>query len=355
MPIVLIVVLVLIVVFVIGGISSYNRFVSQRNLIKDAWANIDTELRRRYDLIPNLVSTVQGYATHEREVFENVTKARAMATSATGSPAAQAAAEGPFVAALRQLLAVAENYPRPEGERELPGAAVGAVEHRGPAADGPALLQRQRARVQPARPVVPVDDRRELRALRARGVLRGRRVAARRRGGAEGRLLVAVGRRRRRPRRSRGLRTAPAGAAGGRRAPPPPRRRPSYSAPGGGRSDGVAGRRAVGRPRRAARAGPRGSAATRCRPRPARSPPTIITAPRGPDLVGQGRGDQARDAERQRDQREVERRRSGRGCGRAPTAGARSSTAPIASRRRGARRGSRRAASQSAGATPSSA
>ncbi len=108
----LIVLLALIVVVVIGGIASYNRFVSQRNLIKDAWANIDTELRRRYDLIPNLVSTVQGYATHEREVFENVTKARAQATAATGSPAAQAAAEGPFVAALRQLLAVAENYPQ---------------------------------------------------------------------------------------------------------------------------------------------------------------------------------------------------------------------------------------------------
>jgi LemA protein len=108
----LIVLLALIVVVVVGGIASYNRFVSQRNLIKDAWANIDTELRRRYDLIPNLVSTVQGYATHEREVFENVTKARAMATAATGSPAAQAAAEGPFVAALRQLLAVAENYPQ---------------------------------------------------------------------------------------------------------------------------------------------------------------------------------------------------------------------------------------------------
>jgi LemA protein len=107
-----IVILVVLVLIVIGGIASYNRFVSQRNLIKDAWANIDTELRRRYDLIPNLVSTVQGYATHEREVFENVTKARAMATAATGSPAAQAAAEGPFVAALRQLLAVAENYPQ---------------------------------------------------------------------------------------------------------------------------------------------------------------------------------------------------------------------------------------------------
>ena len=107
-PIVLLVVVVLIV---IGGIASYNRFVSQRNLVRDAWANIDTELRRRYDLIPNLVETVKGYASHEREVFENVTKARAMATAATGSPAEQAAAEGPLVAALRQLFAVAENYP----------------------------------------------------------------------------------------------------------------------------------------------------------------------------------------------------------------------------------------------------
>ncbi len=106
-----IVLLVVILLIVFGGIASYNRFVSQRNLVRDAWANIDTELRRRYDLIPNLVETVKGYASHEREVFENVTKARAMATSATGSPAEQAAAEGPLVAALRQLFAVAENYP----------------------------------------------------------------------------------------------------------------------------------------------------------------------------------------------------------------------------------------------------
>lgn len=108
---VLIVILVLLVLFVVGGIAGYNRFVSQKNLIKDAWANIDTELRRRYDLIPNIIETVKGYATHEREVFENVTKARSMATAATGSPAAQAAAEGPLVAALRQLFAVVENYP----------------------------------------------------------------------------------------------------------------------------------------------------------------------------------------------------------------------------------------------------
>ena len=106
-----IVLLAVILLVVFGGIASYNRFVSQRNLVRDAWANIDTELRRRYDLIPNLVETVKGYASHEREVFENVTKARAMATAATGSPAEQAAAEGPLVAALRQLFAVAENYP----------------------------------------------------------------------------------------------------------------------------------------------------------------------------------------------------------------------------------------------------
>jgi LemA protein len=101
----------IVVVLGLGLAVSYNRFVSQRQLIKNAWANIDTELRRRYDLIPNLVETVKGYAAHEREVFEEVARTRSMAASATGSPAQQAAAEGPFVAALRQLFAVAENYP----------------------------------------------------------------------------------------------------------------------------------------------------------------------------------------------------------------------------------------------------
>jgi LemA protein len=105
------IVLGVVVLLVILGIVSYNRFVSGRQLIRDSWANIDTELRRRYDLIPNLVETVKGYAAHERGVFEEVTRARAAAVSATGSPAEQAAAEGPFVAALRQLFAVAENYP----------------------------------------------------------------------------------------------------------------------------------------------------------------------------------------------------------------------------------------------------
>jgi LemA protein len=70
------IVLAVIALVVIGLIVSYNRFVSQKNLIRDSWANIDTELRRRYDLIPNLVETVKGYASHEREVFEEVARTR---------------------------------------------------------------------------------------------------------------------------------------------------------------------------------------------------------------------------------------------------------------------------------------
>jgi LemA protein len=102
-------------IVVLVGIAlavSYNRFVSQRQLIRNAFANIDTELRRRYDLIPNLVETVKGYAAHEREVFEEVARARSAAAATSGqSPATQAAAEGPLVAALGRLFAVAENYP----------------------------------------------------------------------------------------------------------------------------------------------------------------------------------------------------------------------------------------------------
>jgi LemA protein len=106
------IVLGIIVVLGLALVFSYNRFVSQRNLIRNAFANIDTEMKRRYDLIPNLVETVKGYAAHEREVFEEVARTRAAAAATSGaSPATQAAAEGPFVAALGRLFAVAENYP----------------------------------------------------------------------------------------------------------------------------------------------------------------------------------------------------------------------------------------------------
>ena len=90
---------------------SYNRFVQQRNLIRDSWADVDTELRRRYDLIPNLVATVKGYAAHESEIMDRLTDARATAIAATGPPDDQARAETPLIGALRGVLAVAEKYP----------------------------------------------------------------------------------------------------------------------------------------------------------------------------------------------------------------------------------------------------
>ena len=80
--IVLWIVLGIVVIVGLSLVLSYNRFVSQRNLIRNAWANIDTELKRRYDLIPNLVETVKGYAAHEREVFEEVARTRSMAAGA---------------------------------------------------------------------------------------------------------------------------------------------------------------------------------------------------------------------------------------------------------------------------------
>ena len=89
----------------------YNRFVTLRNRSQNAWAQVDVQLRRRYDLIPNIVETVRGYATHEREVFERVTQARAAGIAAQ-TVEDQARAENAITSALRQLFAVAENYPQ---------------------------------------------------------------------------------------------------------------------------------------------------------------------------------------------------------------------------------------------------
>ena len=112
------IVLGIVVLAAIFGVISYNRFVSQKQLIKDSWANIDTELRRRYDLIPNLVETVRGYASHERETFEAVTNARSRAQAAQG-PAEQSAAEGILGQALGRLLAVAEAYPELQADENF--------------------------------------------------------------------------------------------------------------------------------------------------------------------------------------------------------------------------------------------
>jgi LemA protein len=92
-------------------VYAYNRLVVLRNRIDNAWSQIDVQLRRRYDLIPNLVETVKGYASHEREVFERVTAARARAIAA-GSVGEQSQAENLLTQALRTLFAVAEAYPQ---------------------------------------------------------------------------------------------------------------------------------------------------------------------------------------------------------------------------------------------------
>jgi len=90
---------------------NYNRLVQVRLHVRESWAGIDTELKRRYDLVPNLVETVKGYAAHEQRVLAEVTEARAQAMSSTGSAGRQAADEKPLVQGMRRLLAVAEQYP----------------------------------------------------------------------------------------------------------------------------------------------------------------------------------------------------------------------------------------------------
>jgi LemA protein len=107
----LIVLAVLFGIPVLYLIVTYNGLVAIRNHIRDAWANIDTELKRRYDLIPNLVETAKGYAKHESETLENVIALRNKCQANTGSPAQQATTEKLLVSSLNGLFALAENYP----------------------------------------------------------------------------------------------------------------------------------------------------------------------------------------------------------------------------------------------------
>ncbi len=104
------IVLGIIAVFIGWLIATYNGFITLVNRAKEAWADIDVQLKRRYDLIPNLVETVKGYATHEREAFENVTKARSAAMGAS-SVEEHGKAENMLSGALKSLFAVAEAYP----------------------------------------------------------------------------------------------------------------------------------------------------------------------------------------------------------------------------------------------------
>ena len=109
MALIILLVVVIAVVVIVAGM--YNSLVQLRVRADNAWSDIDVQLKRRHDLIPNLVETVKGYAAHEKGTFENIAKWRSAAMSAT-SPADRAQAEGQLTMALKSLFAVAENYPQ---------------------------------------------------------------------------------------------------------------------------------------------------------------------------------------------------------------------------------------------------
>jgi LemA protein len=107
----LIIVIVVVVALLAIGVAAYNGLIRSRNQIENAWSQIDVQLKRRLDLIPNLVETVKGYAAHERETLERVINARNQAIAAPDTPHDQANADNALTGALRQLFALGESYP----------------------------------------------------------------------------------------------------------------------------------------------------------------------------------------------------------------------------------------------------
>ena len=130
MPIGWIIALSILGVLILAGIFLYNGLVSRRIETQNAWSQIDVQLKRRYDLIPNLVETVKGYAAHEKETLERVIQARNAAMSATGVARAARQAENMLTGALRQLFALAEAYPDLKANENFLRAPGGADQHR---------------------------------------------------------------------------------------------------------------------------------------------------------------------------------------------------------------------------------
>ena len=115
----LIVVGVIALVVIGWAVGVYNSLVRIRQHLKDSWAGVDVELKRRYDLIPNLVNTVKGYATHESETLEKVISARNACVANTGSPESQAKDEGMLIGAMKQLSVVVEQYPNLKADTQF--------------------------------------------------------------------------------------------------------------------------------------------------------------------------------------------------------------------------------------------
>jgi len=118
MPI-LIILAAIVLLPLIWAVLQYNALVSLKNYIAESWSNVDTELKRRYDLIPNLVATVKGYAAHERAVLERVTELRNRCVANNGPVGDQARDETQLVDALKQLLVVVENYPQLKADQNF--------------------------------------------------------------------------------------------------------------------------------------------------------------------------------------------------------------------------------------------
>ena len=111
--------LVVVLAVIIWMVLVFNRLTKLKNQCRESWSDIDTELKRRYDLIPNLVQVVTAYARHERDTLDSVTRARAGAINSKGSPASQAQDENVLVGALRQLFVVVESYPNLKADRHF--------------------------------------------------------------------------------------------------------------------------------------------------------------------------------------------------------------------------------------------
>ena len=173
MIIALIVIVVIVVLLVLYYVGKRNSIIASRNRVDESWSGIDVQLKRRHDLVPNLVETVKGYASHEKEVFEKTSKARADAMAARG-PVQAGQAEANLSGALTDLRAVAENYPELRATENFQQLSRQLSRARGRDPGLAADLQLQRAVLQHLHPAVPRLDHRQPERLRPARVLRDR-------------------------------------------------------------------------------------------------------------------------------------------------------------------------------------
>ncbi len=171
----LIIVIIVVVILVAFLIISYNGLVRSRNQVENAWSQIDVQLKRRIDLIPNLVETVKGYAAHERETLEAVVDARNSAIAAPDTPAAQAEANDMLSGALRQLFALSEAYPDLKANQNFLALQEELTATEGRVAYARQFYNDSVLTYDNKLESFPTRDHREDVQLRSEGVLRGRR------------------------------------------------------------------------------------------------------------------------------------------------------------------------------------